>query len=281
VPKLPRCHDFPMNPSDFLNDANVIVMTSEQVGVYAKLLLQGWLLDEPGIYPAQDEALQRLARATPEEWSRSKAAIARCFDVSDGRWIQKRQRQEWIAQTRRIERASTAGKLGNEVRWSQRDKSDRDTPSDRNRSPIGVPPSSLPPTSQVKDKDSDAFSLRENLSPAAVVKSLARGKGLPHPTYDPRIRLWETAKANALPGTSPDKLMAVLSWLWFTKGIQEWPVIEICARTIPRAENAYALLVPGGKALEAFIGEAAVARAEGEKLANQRADEAMGIARRG
>lgn len=115
MPRQPRCITFDMNPSDFLNDQNVVVMTAEQVGVYVRLLFRGWMLDEPGIYPAQDGALMRLAGCTPEEWARAKPAVSRCFDVTDGRWVQKRQRREYEAQSRRIEFYHERAKAGGEA----------------------------------------------------------------------------------------------------------------------------------------------------------------------
>jgi len=104
MPRASRCRSFNFYPDEFLNDQNVVVMNSEEVGVYVKLIMAAWQQDIPGVLPAQDEALMRLARASLEEWHRCKAAVARCFDTSDGRWVQKRLRREYEAQSQRFER---------------------------------------------------------------------------------------------------------------------------------------------------------------------------------
>jgi hypothetical protein len=73
--------------------------------------------------------------------------------------------------------------------------------------------------------------------------------------------------------------MAVLSWLWFTKGVKDWGVLDRVTKHISQATNPYAMLQPGGKALEALVGSVAVGRAETEQEAHREADKRMGIGR--
>jgi uncharacterized protein YdaU (DUF1376 family) len=120
VARTQRCKTFDFNPSDFLNDPNVVVMDAEQRGVYIALLCSAWEQEIPGILPAEDHALMRLARATPEEWGRTKHAVSRCFDVSDGRWIQKRMVREYETQNAWFKRQSAAGKRGAKSRWGKK-----------------------------------------------------------------------------------------------------------------------------------------------------------------
>lgn len=110
--RLPRLAHFRFYPSDFMNDPHVAVMDSEARGVYFGLLCAAWEMDRPGELPGQDSALMRLSRSTPEEWSRCKHAVSRCFDTSDGRWVQKRMAQEHAAQQAALAKYRIAGRKG-------------------------------------------------------------------------------------------------------------------------------------------------------------------------
>lgn len=196
MPANKRCRSFDFNPSDFMNDTNVIVMGLESRGVYIGLLCAAWDMDHPGVLPAQDEALARLARCTPEEWHRSKHAVSRCFDTSDGRWIQRRMVREHEAQTRRVKRRSTSGKLGNQVRWHQQDKSHCD--------PIAIP-SSLLPSFPPKEKEKQE---RPTIGPSS--RCLARLK-IRFPDLDlPVIEAKMLARHSVNPYKNLDR--AMIDW---------------------------------------------------------------------
>ena len=104
-----RCAGFELDPRKFLQDT--AHMTSEQVGVYARLLFRGWRdLDHPGWYPDDDRALRQMAGCTDEEWGRSRDAIRACMEPDgEGFLIQKGQAKEWHRQTHSIK--STRAKM--------------------------------------------------------------------------------------------------------------------------------------------------------------------------
>ena len=99
---------------------------------------------------------------------------------------------------------------------------------------------------------------------------------------DPRAALWGIARSRCTEKADAAALMRVLCWIWFKRGIQDLVVANGVAVRIASMKNPYAFLQPGGKAIEALIGAAAVERACEEKERNQANDEAASLAvRRG
>lgn len=102
VSRSARCRSFDFNPTDFLNDPHVLVMSFEERGAYITLLCRAWEMTIPGVLPADEGIIRRLVGATTDEWDRVRASLRGCFDTSDGRWIQKRMHREFQAQTQRV-----------------------------------------------------------------------------------------------------------------------------------------------------------------------------------
>lgn len=123
------------------------------------------------------------------------------------------------------------------------------------------------------------FPVMEPVKPLVNVLA-ARLSSPPRTPEDPRKALWETAQANERPGVSATALMGLLSWLYFKRGVRDMAVLDRVTRVIHQARNPYALLQPGGLAIERLIGDAAVERNTAES--NQAAAETrafLGVAR--
>jgi uncharacterized protein YdaU (DUF1376 family) len=102
---------FQMYAADFLADANVAVMTAEEVGAYLLLMLYAWR--EDGMRNDIEE-LAGLARIPFDRFRVSwDKRIARCFkERDDGRLVHPRLEQERNKQIEFRRRAADAGRLG-------------------------------------------------------------------------------------------------------------------------------------------------------------------------
>jgi hypothetical protein len=109
-----------------------------------------------------------------------------------------------------------------------------------------------------------------NLS--AAVRRIAQEKAMPEPVPDYRPTLWIIAQAHANDRVSARTVMATLSWLYYQRGVRDQVVLERIARRVARAQNPYAYLQPGGRAIEAAIGECSVERAEADHEAEKKAN---------
>lgn len=220
--RAPRCSSFDFYPQDFLQDQRVQVMTSEQRGAYISLICAAWTSETPGILPAQRDALARLAGCTPEEWNRCERAVGACFDTSDGRWVHRRVRRDYEAQDRRVRIRRSAGKLGNEVRWRQRDESHSDPMCDPLAIPSPLLPSTLPtPKKSQKTMAASAAAVRSEfviwyaayprkVKPKAAALAYARARR----DTDAATLLGGVKRyAAEVRGTGTDKIMHPTTWL--------------------------------------------------------------------
>lgn len=131
-----------------------------------------------------------------------------------------------------------------------------------------------------KDEHQEPVQQGEFPSTAPLVRSLASDMVMPKKPWDPRKALWEIAQSRSNSKATATALMAVLAWVWFTRGIHDLAIVNQVASKIGGMSNPYAYLQPGGKALEALIGTAAVDRAETERAENNEADRQAGLGRR-
>jgi uncharacterized protein YdaU (DUF1376 family) len=88
---------FSFYPKDWLSDLNVKAMSPEAKGAYIDLLAVYWL--EEGL-PADTNRLARLVGIAPAKFRRLWPMIEPCFQVEDGRLVQKRMEQERANQVR-------------------------------------------------------------------------------------------------------------------------------------------------------------------------------------
>lgn len=114
-----RAPSFQFYPRDFVSDPAVMAMGLAAVGAYIRLLCAAWVQDEPGVLPADDRVLGRLAQATPAEWRKVRAEVAAAFDTESrpGLWVQRRMVAVRAEQVARFTRASAAGLTAAATRW--------------------------------------------------------------------------------------------------------------------------------------------------------------------
>lgn len=73
-----------MHPRDFFCD--IVHMTNEQAGAYARLYCMAWLGSPIGTLPDDDERLATIAGVHAMAWRGIKAAVMEPFRLIDGRW---------------------------------------------------------------------------------------------------------------------------------------------------------------------------------------------------
>lgn len=87
-------------------------LSTEEFGAYCLLLITTWRNNgQP--FADDDVRLARICRASLHVWrSRLRPVLSAFFDISDGKWRQKRLEKEWRRVTQNIETSRTNGRLG-------------------------------------------------------------------------------------------------------------------------------------------------------------------------
>lgn len=112
------------SPRDFYADPAVAAMEREERWRYRDALDAAWLWADPAI-GSEDDWREAMDYST-EEWPAHRRRVARAMKVlEDGRWMQKRLRDEYEEWLRRVEQSREAG------RARQRAASDRSAPGER------------------------------------------------------------------------------------------------------------------------------------------------------
>jgi len=105
---------FPFYGEDFYSDPLVQGMNLEQEAIYMRLLWAAWKQNEGGTLPCDDQLLCKIARIKRTTWAKNKDAVLKPFAFGDdGRWHQKRMKQEYAAALQR----SNAAALKARKRW--------------------------------------------------------------------------------------------------------------------------------------------------------------------
>lgn len=87
-------------------------LSAEEFGAYCLLLFATWRNNGAAL-PDHDTKLARICRVTPRRWSdRLRPVLVRFFDLSDGRWHQKRLEKEWQFVAQRAAKSRANGALG-------------------------------------------------------------------------------------------------------------------------------------------------------------------------
>ena len=119
---MPKRPYFPLYVDDFVSDGKVEAMTTEEVGAYILLLCKAWKETPPASVPDNDAVLARWTRLSPERWSECKPAVLSAFTrAQDGRWYQKRMRQEYAKFVNLSRSRADAGRKGADKRWHDAD----------------------------------------------------------------------------------------------------------------------------------------------------------------
>lgn len=86
---------FAFYPRDFSSDGKVEAMTTTEVGCYILLLCKAWNEEPAGTLPDDDQSLARWSRVTTEMWTTFKGRVMAPWTLgADGRWHQKRMKEE-------------------------------------------------------------------------------------------------------------------------------------------------------------------------------------------
>ena len=107
---------FQVYPRDFMSDANVLLMSWDERGVYMWLLYSCWL---EGSIPADISELARICSPmTTRKMARMWARIGPCFAESEpGRLHHQRLTDQREKMEERRRKLSAAGEKGAETRW--------------------------------------------------------------------------------------------------------------------------------------------------------------------
>lgn len=133
VKKLPY---FPLYVTDFLSSSKVDAMSTEAVGCYFLLLCRAWHENPPATLPTDDETLARWARLPLDRWMDVRKAVLAPFTSQNGRFLQRRLRDEYdrIARTRNAQ--SKGGSRGAATKWKHSTGADNGSPISH---PLGNP----------------------------------------------------------------------------------------------------------------------------------------------
>ena len=102
-------------PADYLADTRRL--TTEQHGAYLLLLMDSWT---SGALPDDDTVLARVAGLDAESWARMRPAIARYFEIADGKWAHARIEQEREHAQAYAQASSGRGKKAAAARWGKK-----------------------------------------------------------------------------------------------------------------------------------------------------------------
>lgn len=96
-------------PGDFASDDKVDAMCNRELGAYMRLFCKAWHQDPAGTLPDDDAKLAAWAREPLKSWRKMKVAVMAPFILSDdGRWHQKRMKQERAHLERKSHQATKA-----------------------------------------------------------------------------------------------------------------------------------------------------------------------------
>jgi hypothetical protein len=115
---------------------------------------------------------------------------------------------------------------------------------------------------------------------SGVVKELAKKLSMPPPKVDWRVRAWDDAQAIGRGTEQAKKLMELAGWAR-KRGAMDPLVHSRMFRHVVQhgIRNPMAYFTENGLALQAFLGQRAVERAEDEQKAIKRAEAEMGYGR--
>ena len=168
---------FPFYVDNFAADGVVEAMTTEQVGAYILLLCKAWKEDPAGSIPDEDAILSRWARLSPETWQAIKRGVLAAFvKGDDGRFHQKRMREEYATIAALLSKRSKGGKRGAKRRWVSHRVSDG--------TPNGSPNGSV----VARAFDSDSASESESASGSESSSSGGGGAGAGVAAFE---RFWD------------------------------------------------------------------------------------------
>lgn len=104
----------PLYIGDYLQDTTRL--STEQHGAYLLLIMDYWT---NGPLPDDDTSLAQITRMQPTAWKKSRAAIARLFQIADGEWRHKRIDEELEKATQFLAKQKANGAKGGRPKKTQ------------------------------------------------------------------------------------------------------------------------------------------------------------------
>jgi uncharacterized protein YdaU (DUF1376 family) len=111
-----RFYWYPWYVGEWMSSGTARAMTLEQRGLFRELLDHQW---NEGSLPADETQLQRLASATPEEFSRSWPIVKQRFTPRKGRLCNGRLEEIRKDQLTKSRKQSAAAKKAAKARWNK------------------------------------------------------------------------------------------------------------------------------------------------------------------
>jgi uncharacterized protein YdaU (DUF1376 family) len=122
VARMPRAHEFLIEPARLTEDNDTIRLSLVEWGAYSRIFLRAWHQPEiPGVIPAVDSVLASMAQAGAE-WPEIRTRIEPLFDSTSrpGFWIAHGLVEAYELQTAFIERQKAKGILSGKSRRAKR-----------------------------------------------------------------------------------------------------------------------------------------------------------------
>lgn len=110
---------FPFYVSDFISDSKVEAMATIEIGAYVLLLCKAWRENPPGTLPDDDNLLARWAKLSDSVWLEHKSYIMGPFVLKNGKWHQKRMKEEAKKMLARFKERSKSGQKGAKKKWDK------------------------------------------------------------------------------------------------------------------------------------------------------------------
>lgn len=105
----------PLYVGDYLADTSRL--STEAHGAYLLILMDYWRHSAP---PDDDEVLTAITKLPPARWTKLRPVLAQFFEISDGKWINKRVEKEKAGAAEITTERSQAGRAGAEARWKKK-----------------------------------------------------------------------------------------------------------------------------------------------------------------
>lgn len=108
---------FKLFVEDWINSTTIASFTSEQEGIYLRLLIRQWMAND-GYLPTNPEALANWARVKHTRWQKVGGPVLdQCFIHENGHYFNRKMRTQW-EEAREVRKAKQrGGKLGAQRRW--------------------------------------------------------------------------------------------------------------------------------------------------------------------
>lgn len=101
----------------WINSVTIAGFTSEQEGVYLRLLIRQWMAND-GFLPMNSDTLANWTRVKHHRWQKvGKPILDQCFERENGHYFNRKLREQWEEARAILEARQVGGRLGAKKRW--------------------------------------------------------------------------------------------------------------------------------------------------------------------